>query len=45
MEKSLASLLDLLPKVQVLGSTEKVITDVTADSRTDRCRQAVCSLL
>ena len=34
MEKSLASLLDLLPKVQVLGSTEKVITDVTADSRT-----------
>lgn len=34
MEKSLASLLNLLPKVQVLGSSEKVITDVTADSRT-----------
>ena len=34
MEKSLAALLDLLPKAKVLGSTEKVITDVTADSRT-----------
>ena len=33
MEKSLASLLKLLPEVKVLGSADKVITDITADSR------------
>ena len=34
MEKSLASLLNLLPEVKILGSAEKIITDITADSRT-----------
>ncbi len=34
MEKSLASLLSLLPEVKILGSAEKIITDITADSRT-----------
>lgn len=34
MEKQLASLVALLPKIKILGSTDKVITDVTADSRT-----------
>lgn len=34
MEKSLASLLNLLPEVKTLGSAEKIITDITADSRT-----------
>ena len=34
MEKQLASLLALLPEAKVLGSTDKVITDITADSRT-----------
>ena len=34
MEKSLASLLNLLPAVKILGSAEKIITDITADSRT-----------
>ena len=33
MEKCLASLLNLLPEVKVLGSAEKIITDITADSR------------
>ena len=33
MEKSLASLLNLLPEAKVLGSTDKIITDITADSR------------
>ena len=33
MEKSLASLLKLLPNVKALGSVDKVITDITADSR------------
>lgn len=33
MEKCLASLLNLLPEVKVLGSAEKVIIDITADSR------------
>ena len=33
MEKSLASLLKLLHEVKVLGSADKVITDITADSR------------
>lgn len=33
MEKSLASLLNLLPEVKILGSAEKIITDITADSR------------
>lgn len=34
MEKSLASLLNLLTEVKILGSAEKIITDITADSRT-----------
>ncbi|MCQ2372879.1 MAG: UDP-N-acetylmuramoyl-L-alanyl-D-glutamate--2,6-diaminopimelate ligase [Phascolarctobacterium sp.] len=34
MKKQLAALLELLPKAEVIGETEKVITDVTADSRT-----------
>ena len=34
MEKSLASLLNLLPEVKILGSAEKIITDIPADSRT-----------
>ena len=33
MEKSLASLLKLLPDAKALGSVDKVITDITADSR------------
>lgn len=33
MEKSLDSLLALVPAVRILGSTDKIITDVTADSR------------
>lgn len=33
MEKQLALLLDLLPEAKVLGSSDKIITDVTADSR------------
>ena len=33
MEKQLASLLALLPQAEVIGSADKVITDVTADSR------------
>ena len=33
MEKCLASLLNLLPEVKVLGSAEKIVTDITADSR------------
>ena len=33
MEKSLASLLKLLPNAKALGSVDKVITDITADSR------------
>lgn len=33
MEKQLASILALLPKADVLGSVNKVITDITADSR------------
>ncbi len=33
MEKQLASLLALLPQAKVIGSVEKVITDITADSR------------
>lgn len=34
MEKQLTSLLALVPEAKVLGSIDKVITDVTADSRT-----------
>lgn len=34
MEKQLSTLLKLLPEVKVIGSLDKVITDVTADSRT-----------
>lgn len=34
MEKQLASLVNLLPQVKVFGSVDKVICDVTADSRT-----------
>lgn len=34
MEKSLASLLKLLPEAKILGSSDKLITDITADSRT-----------
>ena len=34
MEKHLSALLALLPEAEVLGATDKVITDVTADSRT-----------
>lgn len=34
MEKQLAVLVDKLPAVQVFGTVDKVITDVTADSRT-----------
>ena len=33
MEKQLASLFALLPQAEVIGSADKVITDVTADSR------------
>lgn len=33
MEKQLAALLALLPEAKVIGATEKLITDVTADSR------------
>lgn len=34
MEKSLALLLKLLPTVEIFGSADKLITDITADSRT-----------
>lgn len=34
MEKQLSAILSLLPEAEVLGSTSKLITDVTADSRT-----------
>ena len=34
MEKSLALLLKLLPVAEIFGSTDKMITDITADSRT-----------
>ncbi len=33
MEKQLASLLALLPQANVIGGTDRVITDITADSR------------
>lgn len=33
MEKTLAGLLALLPQAQVLGAVDKLITDITADSR------------
>lgn len=33
MEKQLASLLALLPQAKVIGGTDRVITDITADSR------------
>ena len=33
MEKSLASLLKLLPEAELLGASDKLITDITADSR------------
>ena len=32
MEKSLALLLKLLPTVEIFGSADKLITDITADS-------------
>lgn len=34
MEKQLAELLNLLPQAQATGSVDKIITDITADSRT-----------
>lgn len=34
MEKQLSDLLALLPDAEIIGSAEKIITDVTADSRT-----------
>lgn len=34
MEKQLSALLALLPQAKVIGTAEKLITDVTADSRT-----------
>lgn len=34
MEKQLAELLNLLPQAQASGSVDKIITDITADSRT-----------
>ena len=33
MEKELRALVDRLPAVKVVGSSDKIITDVTADSR------------
>lgn len=33
MEKSLASLLKLLPAAEIFGSADKLLTDITADSR------------
>ncbi|MBP3811525.1 MAG: UDP-N-acetylmuramoyl-L-alanyl-D-glutamate--2,6-diaminopimelate ligase [Acidaminococcaceae bacterium] len=34
MQKQLQLLIDLLPEVTVIGKTDKIVTDVTADSRT-----------
>jgi UDP-N-acetylmuramyl-tripeptide synthetase len=34
MEKTLLSLLKLVPEAEIIGSTDKIINDITADSRT-----------
>ena len=33
MQKKLQQLIELLPEVNVIGTTDKTVTDITADSR------------